>query len=479
MSRVEKHLKETRSMNKNRFELDSERLGTVDEYGNRVYLHPEDVKGFWKDKRDIVYWVLIALYLILPWIYIKNKPALLIDIFNREFTFMGSTFYGVDPILFFLIVISLIFFIAAATSLFGRVWCGWGCPQTVFITSLFLKIEAFIEGSARERRALDESPLSLKKALKKSIKWLLFTIISLHIAHTFMGYFLGPRELFHMTMHAPSEHFGIFMATMIITAIFLFDFGWFREQFCIIACPYGRMQSVIMDENSLIIAYDKKRGEPRRGTPGVLREAEGDCINCYNCVKVCPTGIDIRRGTQLECIACTNCIDACDEIMTKIKKPTGLIRYGSENELNGIPRKTVTVRSVVYACISLFFILAFALFLNKSSDLQVLFIRGAETFTYVESTVTNRFTVKFNYQGSEQYKVSIKISDPQLASQVKIITPTPVIEMTKHEKKIITFFKFDSHILLSGTKKINIDIIDEVSKKTLMTKEVVLVGPVH
>lgn len=466
-------------MSKNRFELDSERLGTVDEHGNRVYLHPEDVKGIWKDRRDIVYWILIGLYLVLPWIYINKKPALLIDIINREFTFMGSTFFGVDPILFFLIIISSIFFIAFMTSLFGRVWCGWGCPQTVFISSLFLKVESFIEGSARERRALDEAPMSVEKLFKKSLKWIIFALISLHIAHTFIGYFVGPRELFHMTMGSPLEHFGIFVATMIITTIFLLDFGWFREQFCIIACPYGRMQSVIMDENSLVIAYDKKRGEPRRGTPGVLRENEGDCINCYNCVKVCPTGIDIRRGTQLECIACTNCIDACDEIMIKMKRPTGLIRYGSENELNGVPRKTITPRSVIYAAISLLFVGIFILFINKSTDLQILFLRGSETFTYIDQTVTNRFTVKFNHQGGADYKVVLKVHEADLQDKIKIITPVSPIDLVNFEKKVIVFFKFPPTLLERGTRKINIDIVDMSSGNVIATKEVVLVGPVH
>lgn len=466
-------------MSKNRFDLDSERLGTVDEHGHRVYLHPEDVDGVWKKRRSIVYWILIGVYLILPWIYINNKPALLIDIIKREFTFLGATFYGVDPILFFLIIISGIFFIAFMTSLFGRVWCGWGCPQTVFISSLFLKVESFIEGSARERRALDEAPMSATKFFKKSLKWFIFAIISLHIAHTFIGYFIGPRELFLITMGSPFEHFGIFSATMIITTIFLLDFGWFREQFCIIACPYGRMQSVIMDDNSLVIAYDKKRGEPRRGTPNVLKEAEGDCINCYNCVKVCPTGIDIRRGTQLECIACTNCIDACDEIMEKIKKPKGLIRYSSENELSGATRKTITPRSILYAIISLFFIATFAVFLNRSTNLQVLFLRGAETFTQTETLVTNRFTVKFNYQGSENYKVFLRISDPELSKAIQIVTPVTPIEMTKHEKKIIVFFKIDPKVLIGGTRKVNVEIVDYLNQKIIVTKEVMLVGPTH
>lgn len=466
-------------MKNNRFELDHERLASTDEHGNRIYIHPEEVKGQWKTRRHTVYWLLIALYLIFPWIYINNKPALLIDFVKREFTFLGSTFYGVDPILFFLITISLLFFIAFMTSLFGRVWCGWACPQTVFIQTLFLKIESLIEGSARKRRELDESPVSIKKVAKKTLKWLIFTIISLHIAHTFIGYFVGPRELFLMTLHSPREHLSFFLTTMIVTLIFLLDFGWFREQFCIIACPYGRMQSVMMDTNSLVVAYDSKKGEPRRNTTEANQAQEGDCINCYSCVKVCPTGIDIRRGTQLECIACTNCIDACDEIMVKVKKPTGLIRYATEFELLGNKRKVITPRSIVYIVISLVFISSIFIFLSRSSRLDLTFLRGKEAYSQRENEITNRFSLKINHQGEQTYSLTLNFSEPDLHSKIKIVTPVYPIEINQHEKRTIIFFKFDSSILESGTKKININVFDENTKKVIATKEVVLVGPME
>lgn len=463
-------------MKNNRFDLDQERLSTTDEHGHRVYLHPEDVQGKWKDRRHIVYWFLIGLYLVLPWIYIKNRPALLIDIFNREFTFIGFTFYGVDPILFFLIAISSLFFIAFMTSLFGRVWCGWGCPQTVFIQALFMKIETLIEGSARQRRELHNSAMSFNKFFKKSLKWIIFTVISMHIAHTFIGYFTGPRELFHMTLQNPIDHVGIFIATMTLTGIFLLDFGWFREQFCIIACPYGRMQSVMMDENSLVVAYDVNRGEPRRGTPGIIRTDEGDCINCYNCVKVCPTGIDIRHGTQLECIACTNCIDACDEIMIKIKKPTGLIRYGSEMELQGQPRKLITTRSIIYIAITLFFFGSIFMFLHDSSKLQLIFMRGKETYIERDQEITNRFTLKINHQGDRKYKLLFKIKDD---ANIQVITPVSPLPVEQHEKRVIIFFRFAPKILTNGVKKISVDVYDENTNAIVSTKEVVLVGPTN
>jgi len=465
-------------MSKNRFDYDSETLATTDEFGHRVYLHPEDVKGKWKSRRSVVYWGLILVYLILPWIYINSKPALMINIFTREFTFFGSTLYGVEPILFFLIIISGLFLIAFLTSVFGRVWCGWACPQTVFIQTLFLKIESLIEGSARERRALEKESMTLKKFFKKALKWLIFTLISLHIAHTFIGYFIGPRELFFITLHSPFENLGIFSATMLITSIFLLDFGWFREQFCIIACPYGRIQSAMMDENSLVISYDKKRGEPRRGSPGVIKENEGDCINCYNCVKVCPTGIDIRHGTQLECIACTNCIDACDEIMVKVGKPEGLIRYSSENELNGIIKSKFSLRSFIYIFICLLFFFAFFFFLNQSTHLKTLFIRGTTPYSVNLEEVSNKFDLKFNFQGEKKFKLTLKLADPSLGQKVKIITPVSPIVLDTHEKKVIVFFRFDKSFLVNGTNKINVSIVDENENKVVATEEVILVGPV-
>ncbi len=465
----------------NRFELDKERLATTDETGARVYLYPEDTEGKWKDRRTIFYWFLILLYLVLPWFYINGKPAIMIDLSHREFTFMGSTLHGVEPILMFLVLVSGLFFVAFMTSLFGRVWCGWGCPQTVFIQSIFMKIETLVEGRARQRRELDRAPWSINKVLRKIIKWVLFTIVSLHITHTFIGYFVGPHELFRMSMHSPGENPGVFIAVMIATGIILFDFGWFREQFCIIACPYGRMQSVLMDENSLVVAYDPVRGEPRRN-PEVPREKEGDCINCYACVRVCPTGIDIRRGTQLECIACTQCIDACDEIMAKVKKPAGLIRYSSEIELTGGTHKLVTPRAIVYLIICLTFITSFFFFLNRSTNISFVFIRGKDRpFQEVVSpkdtkTILNHFTVTLSHQGSAEHALTFKVHEPELKDKIEIIAPTKPLKVNVPELKTLMFFKFDPSILVNGTKIFKMEVIDN-DDKILSIQDVVLVGP--
>ncbi|MBC7537467.1 MAG: cytochrome c oxidase accessory protein CcoG [Bacteriovorax sp.] len=464
---------------KNRFELDPERLATTDELGRRVYLYPEDVEGPWKNKRTIFYWFLIIVYLVFPWIYIKGKPALMMNIFTREFTFMGNTLHGVEPILLFLVVISGLFFIAFLTSVFGRVWCGWGCPQTVFIQTIFSKIETVIEGSARARRALDEAPWTANKIIRRSLKWICFTIISLHIAHTFIGYIVGPRELLAMSLHNPTQNLGLFITTMVVSGIFLFDFGWFREQFCIVACPYGRMQSVMMDENSLVVAYDPMRGEPRRGL--VPREEEGDCINCYACVKVCPTGIDIRRGTQMECIACTLCIDACDDIMEKVKKPRGLIRYSTENELLGKKHSFITPRSIIYLTIFLALITAFFFFLSKSTELSFVFMRGTDSPYQVvteangKTIIVNHFTVKLSHQGEVKHELFFQVKEADLKDKIEIITPMKPLKINAPEVKALMFFKFDPSVLINGSRIIHMEALEH--DHVLSTQEVVLVGP--
>lgn len=468
---------------KNRYDLDAERLASTDEFGNRIYIYPEDVKGKWKNRRFIFYWVLVLFYLVLPWIYIDGKPSLMLNISKREFTFLGNTMYGVEPILLFLLLISGLFFVAFLVSKFGRVWCGWGCPQTVFIQAIFLKIESFIEGQARERIALDASPWTPKKVFKRTLKWTLFTLVSAHIAHTFIGYFVGPRELFFMTLHTPTENWEVFLATSILTAIFLGDFGWFREQFCIIACPYGRIQSVLMDEYSQVVSYDAKRGEPRRGSTEAQAGLEGDCVNCYSCVKVCPTGIDIRRGVQLECIACTQCIDACDDIMTRLKKPTGLIRYTNEVELKGLQTKK-SLRPYLYVAGFLIFVSAFFFFLNKSTVPKLVFLRGTGAPFLVssesneEKLITNKFTLKINHQGTDYFPIEIKVADSSLASDIYLQFSERPILLDKAEKKIFVFFKFSKGLLIKGSRNLILNVIDNRTGNIITTKEVTLVGPI-
>ena len=461
--------------NKNIFDLDPERLATTDEEGNRIYLHPEEVKGKWQQYRNRVYWFLVGIYLVLPWININNRPALQVNFFKREFTFFGGTIHGVEPVLIFLALVSGLFFIAFMTSVFGRVWCGWACPQTVFIQSIFIKIEAFIEGTPKQRRDLDVAPWSTNKIFKRGLKWFVFIALSLHIAHTFIGYIVGPRELLYITMHAPVENWGLFTMTMVLSTIFLLDFGWFREQFCIIMCPYGRMQSVMMDDNSLVVAYDKKRGEPHFGS--VPKGQEGDCVNCFHCVKVCPVGIDIRRGTQLECIHCTMCIDACDNIMDRLKRPKGLIKYASEN---GEKHKFFTPRSAAYSAICLALLGIFLFYLNHSTKLNLVFLRSKVPFTVTrDGKIMNNFQLKLSHQGSKNLEVEFSIKGKDLAKDIKIITPAHPTILDEAHEKIVFFFRFDPSILVSGKTKVTVQVLDFNDKTIIAEKEVSLAGPVH
>ena len=471
-------------MAKNRFELHEERLGTTDEKGHRVYIHPEDVKGFWRTKRTQFYSFLILIYLVIPWINWGDKQIILLNIPMREFTFFGTTFYAHDAPLVLLLLLGFVFSMGFVTSIWGRVWCGWACPQTVFIDTIYRRIEKLIEGKARQRQKLEQQPWNAEKIFKKLAKWIAFIGASLLISHSLLGYFVGARNLLSITTTGPAAHPTLFVVAMVITAIFLFDFGWFREQFCIIACPYGRFQSVMMDESSLVVAYDAKRGEPRRGTIDD-KSAEGDCINCYHCVKACPTGIDIRRGTQLECIACTMCIDACDEIMEKVKKPTGLIRYDTENNLEGKPSKRFGFRSAVYLTAITVVIAVLTYNLLNAGRLKVTLIRGTgkpyreRVLSEDKIEVTNLYKVRMDYKDEKNLDINFRLKDPANRDKVEIITPVRPFKLRAgRSKSALVHFRFDSKFLTNGRRTVNLEFYDQDGVVQL-TKEVKLVGPLH
>lgn len=459
-------------MSSNRLDYDVNKLATTDMEGHRVYLFPEDVRGIWKDRRTFVYFVLILIYLVLPWIYYNGEQAIRLDLQEREFHFFGHLFYAHDAPIILLLLLGFVFGIGFITSLWGRVWCGWACPQTVFIDPIYRQIERLVEGRARARKLLAESKWNFEKIWKKGLKWFLFTIVSLHIAHSLLGYFVGTHELFDITTQSPAKHPALFITMLVITSVFLFDFGWFREQFCIIACPYGRMQSVIMDQWSKIVGYDYNRGEPRRGGEAP-KDQEGDCINCYHCVKVCPTGIDIRNGTQLECIACTACIDACDEIMEKVGKPTGLIRYTSEAELEKLPERAMGFRSALYLIILFVIAGTFIYVLSNKNSLNLRMVKlGKSSYRILnETTVNNLYRINFDNKTDINYNVMIKPSLPD----VTIKTQKMPFQIGPGQFQTVMHLNFPKTILKDGERQIVLDYYN--GDKLLMKKEVKLVGP--
>lgn len=365
---------------------------TINRDGSRNFIHPADVKGFFTVWRRLFALLLIGTYIALPWIPINGHPAVFLDVFNRRFHLFGLTFAAQDLWMAFFFITGLGFSLFFITALFGRIWCGWACPQTVFLEHVYRRIERLIEGDASAQRKLDAASWTAEKITKRGIKNGIFLVISAAIAHLFLAYFISIPQLYVWMTHSPAEHWGAFIFMGVATAIIFFNFAWFREQLCLIICPYGRLQSAMIDDDSLIIGYDEARGEPRGPAK---KEGFGDCINCFRCVQVCPTGIDIRQGLQMECVGCANCIDACNVIMTKLNRPKGLIRYDSQAGLAGRKRRFIRPRIFIYAALMVAGAAAFTLSALQLHSANMNIVRMTGRPYYVtDSTVRNQYMVR-------------------------------------------------------------------------------------
>jgi cytochrome c oxidase accessory protein FixG len=451
-----------------------ETLYTIDKRGQRKFVYPMLEKGkfFWR--RAVVIYILMAIYLLMPWIEFAGEQAVHFDIPGRRFVIFGSVFWATDMIFLFLILAGLALSLFFFTAMFGRIWCGWACPETVFLEFLFRPIERLIEGDAAQRRRLDESPWDLKKIAKKGLKYFIFAVCAWILASTFLAYFLGRETLFQMMVGSPFDNFGPFVATTLMMGLMLFQFGWFREQFCTVLCPYARFQSVLMDARSITVGYDSKRGEPR----GKVREksaVSGDCIDCGMCVRVCPTGIDIRNGLQLECIACASCIDACDSIMQKIGKPPGLIRYDSEDRLNGRAHKILRPRIILYSLLALIYVAAFGFVVATRHTADVQLIRGGKDIPFSvisPNQVTNHLTVKISNKSAIAKTYLFRIPN----KSINIITPvTPFRVEAGQMAESPIFFNFDPNILRGGKLHIAVTVESDDGEKFL--QNITLLGP--
>lgn len=457
-------------------------LTMLDAHGHKMDIIPAEVKGFFRNRRTLAYWVLIMIFLALPWIKINGMQAILIDIVNRKFELFGVRFWSHDGPLIFFILLALVFGLALMTALFGRIWCGWACPQTVFIDAIYRQIEIWIEGNYIERRKLRVSPYGFKKTIKVVSKWISFVAVSSLIAHSFVAYFSGSDRLVQMIQGSPAENWSYFLLVTVMTLVLSFNFGWFREQLCIIVCPYGRFQSVLHDFHSVTVMYDEKRGEPHRGLPKAGEKA-GDCVACNRCVQVCPTGIDIRKGSQLECIACSACVDACDEIMTKMKKPTGLIRYASLASMAGLKTDFLRFRVLAYSAILLVGIFGFGLSIGNRSGFMVTLLRAIETPYQIlnhggETQVINHFRLHVHNQQSKAQVFKMEIPPDWGEKRIHLTLPVSSIEVGGTAEKEVHFFVlFPPEILdTKGQASFNIRVIGEKPEEAV-TKVLFLVGP--
>jgi cytochrome c oxidase accessory protein FixG len=344
--------------------------------GRRNFVVPADVGGRFTVLRRIVFALLILIYAATPWIEIGGHPALFLDIQHRAFYLFGATFNAQDFWLAFFLLSGVGFLLILATALLGRVWCGYACPQTVFLDGVFRRVERLIEGPRNQRLKRDAGPVTASRGLRKVVKHVAFIAIAFVVAHVFLSYFVSIPALFEMMRDRPSEHPEAFAWALGMTGVMYFNFAWFREQLCVIICPYGRLQSVLTDSNTLVIGYDQLRGEPR----GKAKEkGHGDCVDCGRCVVVCPTGIDIRNGLQLECIGCAACIDACDDVMHRLERAPGLIRYDSLNGLRRKPKRFFRPRVYLYAFLGLvgLAVATFALQKHTHFEANLLRLQGA------------------------------------------------------------------------------------------------------
>jgi cytochrome c oxidase accessory protein FixG len=403
----------------NLYQIDQEyrdHISTVDSRGKRVWVYPKKPKGTFHTYRIMVAIILLALLFAGPFIKVDGQPFLLFNILERKFIIFGTPFWPQDFHLFALGLISFVVFIVLFTVVFGRVWCGWACPQTIFMEMVFRKIEYWIEGDANKQRRLNLMPWNTEKFLKKGSKHLLFILISLVISHLVMAYLIGIDQVKELVSQSPTHHLAGFIGLMFFTFLFYMVFAFLREQVCVAVCPYGRLQGVFLGNNSIAVMYDWVRGEPR----GKLKknqtspvDQEGDCIDCKRCVHVCPTGIDIRNGTQLECVNCTACMDACDYVMERIDRPKGLIRLASYNSIKEGLKNLINTRVIGYSVILLLLVSLQVFLLTTRVPVETTVVR-VPGMLYQEQDnglISNLYNIQFVNKTFENKDVTLRLQN--------------------------------------------------------------------
>lgn len=447
-------------------------LTAVNDDGSRNIIHPADVAGKFTLWRQVSAYGLIVIYAALPWIKIGGYPAVFLDTDAMRFHFVGMTFASQDLWLAFFLITGLGFGLFYVTALLGRIWCGWACPQTVFLEHVYRRVERWIEGDAIKRRKLDKSGWGVERIWKRGLKHALFVGLSLALAHMFMAYFVSIPGLWGMMQEAPAQNWKVFVFVFAFAAALYFNFAWFREQLCIVICPYGRLQSALIDEHSVVIGYDEKRGEPR----GKASDPDaGDCIDCKRCVQVCPTGIDIRQGLQLECIGCSACIDACDTVMDKIKRPRGLVRYDSMEGLEGRKTKFVRPRMILYTILLLIGAAVLLFSLRGLGDATITAWRAPGSSYFVdEEVVRNQFMVRVTNTSNDSAVYSLRVVHEQGGVSVRgVDDPFEIVGNGELVRAVIVLADKSTY---TGGFSMAVEVLDNEGE-TLMERPLEFIGP--
>lgn len=473
-------------------------VATISKEGKRNFINPRKPKGRLYNLRTWFSIVYLIIFFTLPFIKVNGEPFFMFNVLERKFIFFGVIFWPQDFFIFGIGMITFVVFVILFTVVFGRVFCGWACPQTIFMEMVFRKIEYWIDGDSNKQRLLRSMPWNAEKVRKRVVKFIAFFAISFLIANFFLAYLISMDRLLGYITH-PGEHIGTLISLLIFTSVFFFVYWWFREQACIVVCPYGRLQGVLLDKNSIVVAYDHKRGEPR----GKLKKSDehdckcvdckdggacksindkmeaimrqGDCIDCFACVRVCPTGIDIRNGTQLECVNCTACIDACDAIMTSINKPDGLIRYASENTITRGEKLKINTRIKAYSAVLMLLISLLVFLIASRSDLDVRLMRTAGmTYNKLDDgRIANLYNLKLGNKTHKDIDFAIRLEN--VPGEIELVG-TGKLTVKKEDYTNLQFFVKLKKENLTGWKTILTLGLYEGDKK-IKTIEAKFIGP--
>jgi len=456
-------------------------IGTLDDEGKRKFVYPKKPTGKLYEYRKIVSYALLAFFLAAPFVKINGNQFLLFNVIERRFNFFGFPFWPQD---FYLVVIAMVIgvvFIALFTVVYGRIFCGWICPQTIFLEMVFRRIEYWIDGDASAQRRLDKQKWDAEKIRKRLLKWFLFFVISFLIANIFLAYAIGGDQLLKIVVEGPMAHLGNFIALLIFTGVFYFVYAWFREQVCLIVCPYGRLQGVLLDNKTINVAYDFVRGESASGR-GKIKKGEdratsgkGDCIDCSLCVHVCPMAIDIRNGTQMECTNCTACIDACDSIMQNVGFEKGLIRYASEDEIVKKEKFRFTLRMKAYTAVLGILVGAFVVLLSLRSDLDVALLRvPGQLYQHQNDSIRNVYTFRaINKTPNKLHDVHFKLLTPH--GKISMVGKRSVDIAKENEIRGTVFLDIWQPEVKDDKMKIEIGIY--AGNKLIATKRATFLGP--